>query len=108
MGQPAYAKVTVSFESVECRDKAQGAFTIWADQAVLGKLPPPNDGDFDIYFINGVNNTLTFEVGSGRYANCVWQCERIRDFFKEQSGVLSIEQDVHALTDSINWYKNEN
>ena len=104
MGQPAYCNAHVRFNNVENRRAAEILFTEWAETANKGEHPEPDSGDFCIEGINGFRDEIQFTVKTGRYQNCIWQCERIRDFFMKQQGCVAIEQDVITCEDSVNWY----
>ena len=104
MGQSAYCNAIIRFDNVENRRAAEILFTDWAEAANRNEHPKPNKGDFSIDEINGEDDELRFVIDSMRVDNCVWQCERVREFFKKQPGCVSVEQDVMTCEDSVNWY----
>lgn len=105
MGTPASCNAFVQFDTPENAAEAFFQFTQWAIEANDGK----KDGDFGITIdeIIPEESAFRYTVDSGRYQNCIWQCEQIRDFLKTQKGVQSIEQDVMTCEDSISWSKDE-
>lgn len=104
MGTPATCNAYAIFDTPENQGVAFLKFSEWVDEA-----NKKTDVSFDIGNLDCdvEDRIITYSVGFGRVENCIWQCEQIRDFFKTQKGIQSIEQDVMTCHDSINWYKDD-
>lgn len=104
MGQPAFSNAYVQFDTTENALSGYEAFEKWAEEKNDLK-----DVDFDISSVNveDSNAAVTYTVSSGRYQNCEWQCEEIRDFFIKQKGCVSVEQDILTCENSVSWRKDD-
>lgn len=104
MGTPAFCNGYVDFDTAENATKAFAAFDIWKDEK--------NNLKNEHYSIHSVElnlntSVISYTVDSGRYQNCEWQCENIRDFFKAQIGCLNVTQDILVYENSVNWNNND-
>lgn len=102
MGQFGYSNAKVQFDTVENAIKAFDLFFSWsAEQNVR------EDDYFNISSADTHIDEITYVVSSGKVTNCEWQCEQIRNWFKQQEGCLRIEQDIMTCESSVNWEKGE-
>jgi len=112
MGTPAYTSAYVRFDTPQHASDAAMAFRKWARLANDGKLPEikggkPINGDYGISAIDAHDCEITYQVESGRYQNCIWQCQNILDFWKTQPGLEWVEQNIMTCEESVNWYKGD-
>lgn len=104
MGQASFANGFARFNNIDDAIDAHGRFQDWA-----GEKNALKDVDYCIENINleDTNNGISYVVSSAKYANCEWQCEEVRDFFKGQKGCESVEQDILVREGSVNWSKDD-
>lgn len=105
MGQSTFANGFTRFNNIDNAIDAHGRFQDWAREKNALK-----DVNFCIQNINleDTNNGISYMVSSTKYENCEWQCEEVRDFFKDQEGCERVEQDILVQEDSVNWSKEDN
>lgn len=104
MGQAAFSNGYVQFDTTENAVKAFEAFHPWTNEQNLRE-----DAHFCIENVNveDSNAGVSYVVSSAKIANCEWQCEEIRDWFKKQEGCQSVSQDVMTCENSVNWDVND-
>ncbi len=104
MGQSAYSNGVAKFDTLLNAINGMNAFCAW-----VIKANAKTDEDFYIHSIkiNPEINEFDYMVVSGKVSNCIWQCECVRDFLKQQVGCQVIEQDVIVCTESVSWYKGQ-
>lgn len=105
MGQSAHCNGYVQFDTTENALNAWQAFCRWS--IMMNAKPDESYSIQNIDIEDDAVAEVSFVVTSSRYQNCIWQCEQIRDFFKVQPGVISIDQNVMTCEDSVNWIKED-
>jgi hypothetical protein len=103
MGQPAYCNGYARFDTYDNACAAAKKLSEWSNEQQKNK--DIYLGAFNIH-VDGAEG-VQYVVESSHYGNCVWQCERVRDFLCKLDGCVSIEQDVLKCEDSINWFKED-
>ena len=112
MGQPAFTNAFVRFDTDEHASAAVMEFHKWIKLALNGELPQPEgkesvNGDYGISAVDREGTEITYQVESGRYQNCIWQCQNIRRFWLTQPGLEQLEQSIMTVEDSVDWYKGD-
>jgi len=102
MGQAAHSEGFVHFDTTANAEKAFKLFRDWA-----AKQNERDDADFCIENLNTVGEGVMYVVSSAKIANCEWQCEEIRDWFKKQPGCQRITQDIITCEGSVGWDVND-
>ena len=104
MGQSAFSNGYAQFDTTENAINAFEKFQHWAVEQNVRE---------DVHFciediaLEDSNAGVSYVVSSGRICNCEWQCEEIRDWFKQQAGCESVEQDIMTCENSVNWSKED-
>ena len=98
MGQPAFSKIYVSFET---EDKAKEA------EVILKKfneiIKERWKGDSDLANLERAENAISCEAHSGRVQNCEWQVERVVILVAEVGGVIEFTSDIFLMGDGMTW-----
>lgn len=99
MGNYSEADCIAEFDTKENAKTAYQNFKCFVNKANSNQL----DGDFDIDVSEGYG-PIEYTVRSGKESNCIWQCQKILEFFKKQPGIQSVNQNVMVASKSVDWF----
>ena len=100
MGNYSEAHCIAEFDKDENAQTAYQNFNSFVDKANSHQL----GGEFDIDVTEKRYGCIEYTVRSGREINCIWQCQKILEFFKTQLGIRAVYQNVMVASDSVDWF----